>query len=103
MNFVETTVREIIDKQMSIVKENDFRPLFSLSTFKAHLENNLNRSIKWSENVEFFGLHRSKNTDENTIDLSIKDIPRKFQTDNSDSILTEKDCPMGSGHTNQLN
>jgi hypothetical protein len=81
--------KPVIQGMFSLLKEQ-FNKDQAPKDIKVKVENHLTEIINWSENVQFFEMHKSKNTDDCTVKLQFG-IPRKFRSSERKEIEEESD------------
>ncbi len=85
--IIKSTAKPIIQGIFSLLKDS-LNKGQSHKEIEFNIENHITEVINWSMNVQFYGMHQSKDTDECTIDLNFG-IPRKFRSDTYNEIKKE--------------
>lgn len=84
-SFAKPIIQEVFSLLRGYLKKEQ-----SPNEIEYNIESHITEIINWSENVQFFEMHKPKSTDECTINLQF-DIPRKFRSSKHNEIEEEND------------
>ena len=71
-------VVEIVKGAFALLKQSLENMRHDYNENDIQIESHIQDCISWSSKIQFFGMPRSENLDENSIELSVSSTPRKF-------------------------